>query len=125
MKEHKTLLKLLQKAYNNGEANQNGRQIAYDYGRRYVGELESKFYANIDNAGVLELQHWGTTILTMTETEIEYAYAESRSDVDLIKNAIWFMTGQEYDDVHYYPSTDKSFIGGKEITYGDTVNITL
>lgn len=125
MKEHKTLLKLLQKAYDKGEANQNGRQIEYDFGRRYIGELESKFYAKITDDGVLELQHWGTTILVMTETEIEYAYAESKSDVDLIKNAIWFMTGQEYDDVHYYPSTDKSFIGGKEITYGETVNIAL
>lgn len=125
MKEHKTLLKLLQKAYDNGEANQNGRQIDYDFGRRYIGELESKFYAKITDDGVLELQHWGTTILIMTETEIEYAYAESRSDVDLIKNAIWFMTDQEYEDVHYYPSTDKSFIGDKEITYGETVNIAL
>ena len=125
MKEHKTLLKLLQKAYDNGEANQNGRQIEYDFGRRYVGELESKFYAKITDDGVLELQHWGTTILVMTETEIEYAYAESKSDVDLIKNAIWFMSGQEYEDVHYYPSTDKSFIGDKEITYGETVNIAL
>lgn len=125
MREHKTLLKLLDKAYYNGEANQNGRQIDYDFGRRYVGELESKFYAKITDDGVLELQHWGTTILTMTETKIEYAYAESKSDVDLIKNAIWFMTGQEYEDVHYYPSTDKSFIGGKEITYGETVNIAL
>lgn len=31
MKEHKTLLKLLQKAYDNVEANQNGRQIDNDY----------------------------------------------------------------------------------------------
>ena len=125
MKEHKTLLKLLQKAYDNVEANQNGRQIEYDFGRRYIGELESKCYAKITDDGVLELQHWGTTILIMTETEIEYAYAESRSDVDLIKNAIWFMAGIDYEDVHYYPSTYKSFIGGKEITYGETVNIAL
>ena len=125
MKEHKTLLKLLQKAYDNVEANQNGRQIDYDYGRRYVGKLESKFYAKIDDDGVLELQHWGTTILIMNKNVIEYAYVESKSDVDLIKNAIWFMSGQEYEDVHYYPSTDKRFIGGKEITYGETVNITL
>ena len=125
MKEHKTLLKLLQKAYDNVEANQNGRQIDYDYGRRYVGKLESKFYAKIDDDGVLELQHWVTTILIMNKNVIEYAYVESKSDVDLIKNAIWFMSGQEYEDVHYYPSTDKSFIGGKEMTYGETVNITL
>ena len=125
MKEHKTLLKLLQKAYDNVEANQNGRQIEYDFGRRYIGELESKFYAKITDDGVRELRHWGTTILIMSETEIEYAYAESKSDVDLIKNAIWFMSGQEYEDVHYYPSTGKSFIGGKEITYGENVNITL
>lgn len=125
MKKHKTLLKLLQKAYDNGEANQNGRQIDYDYGRRYVGEFESKFYAKITDDGMLELQHWGTTILTMNKNVIEYAYAESKSDVDLIKNAIWFMTGQEYEDVHYYPSKCQSFIGGKEITYGETVNIAL
>lgn len=125
MKEHKTLLKLLDKAHDNFGANINGRRVDYDFGRRYVGKLESKFYAKIDDNGVLELQHWGTTILIMTETEIEYAYAESKSDVDLIKNAIWFMSGQEYEDVHYYPSTDKSFIGGKEITYGENVNIAL
>lgn len=125
MRMHKTLLKLLQKAYDNGEANQNGRQIDYDCGRRYVGELESKFYASINDNGELVLKHWGTTILIMTETVIEYAYAESKSDVDLIKNAIWFMSGQEYDDVHYYPSKCQSFIGDKEITYGKTVNITL
>lgn len=125
MKEHKTLLKLLDKAHDNFGANINGRRVDYDFGRRYVGKLESKFYAKIDDDGVLELQHWGTTILIMNKNVIEYGYAESRSDVDLIKNAIWFMTGQEYDDVHYYPSTDKSFIGGKEITYGETVNIAL
>lgn len=127
MRMHKTLLKLLDKAHDNFGANLNGRRVDYDYdyGRRYVGKLESKFYAKITDDGVLELQHWGTTILIMTETEIEYAYAESKSDVDLIKNAIWFMSGQEYEDVHYYPSTDKSFIGGKEITYGETVNIAL
>ena len=125
MRKHKTLLKLLDKAYYNGEANQNGRQISYDYGRRYIGELESKFYASINDNGELVLKHWGTTILIMTETLIEYAYTESKSDIDLIKNAIWFMSGQEYEDVHYYPSTDKSFIGSKEITYGETVNIAL
>lgn len=125
MRKHKTLLKLLNKAYDNFGANINGRRVDYDFGRRYVGKLESKFYAKIDDDGVLELQHWGTTILIMSKNVIEYAYAESRSDVDLIKNAIWFMTGKEYEDVHYYPSTDKSFIGGKEITYGETVNITL
>lgn len=125
MKKHKTLLKLLDKAYDNVEANMNGRQIDYDYGRRYVGDLESKFYAKITDDGVLELQHWGTTILIMNKNVIEYAYAESKSDVDLIQNAIWFMTGQEYDDVHYYPSKYQSFIGGKEITYGENVNIAL
>lgn len=125
MKKHKTLLKLLDKAYDNVEANMNGRQIDYDYGRRYVGDLESKFYAKITDDGVLELQHWGTTILIMSKNVIEYAYAESKSDVDLIQNAIWFMTGQEYDDVHYYPSKYQSFIGGKEITYGENVNIAL
>ena len=125
MREHKTLLKLLDKAYYNGEANQNGRQVDYDFGRRIVGELESKFYASINDNGELVLQHWGTTILIMTETVIEYAYAESKSDIDLIKNAIWFMSDQEIEDVHYYPSTGKSFIMGKEITYGKTVNIAL
>lgn len=125
MREHKTLLKLLDKAYYNGEANQNGRQIEYECGRRYVGELESKFYASISDNGELVLKHWGTTILIMTETVIEYAYAESKSDIDLIKNAIWFMSGQEIEDVHYYPSTGKSFIMGQEITNGEAVNIAL
>lgn len=125
MREHKTLLKLLDKAYYNGEANQNGRQIEYDCGRRYIGELESKFYASINDNGELVLKHWGTTILIMTETVIEYAYAESKSDIDLIKNAIWFMSGQEITDVHYYSSTGKSFIMGQEITDGKAVNIAL
>lgn len=125
MREHKTLLKLLDKAYYNGEANQNGRQVDYDFGRRIVGELESKFYASINDNGELVLQHWGTTILIMTETVIEYAYAESKSDIDLIKNAIWFMSGQEITDVHYYPSTGKSFIMGQEITDGKAVTIAL
>lgn len=125
MREHKTLLKLLDKAYETGDANQNGRLVYYDCGNYSIGDLESKFYVNINDDGVLELQHWGTTILIMTETEIEYAYAESKSDVDLIKNAIWFMSGAEIEDVHYYPSTGKSFIMGQEITNGENVNIAL
>lgn len=125
MRMNKTLLKLLDKAEDAGKANLNGRRRSYECGHCNIGKLESRYYARMYD-DELELRHWGTTILVMNMETIKYAYAESKSDIDAIKTAIYYMTSsQEYEDVHYYPSTDKSFIGGKELTYGETVNIAL
>ena len=121
----KSLVKLLDKAEDAGHANQNGRLVYYDHGNYSIGKLESKYYIRMYDDEV-ELRHWGTTILIMSVDMIKYAYAESKSDVDAIKTTIWYMTsGIEYEDVHYYPSKGESFIGGKEITNGENVNIAL
>lgn len=118
MRKIKELINLLDKAEDAGHAMLNGQcEIKY-YARMYsmVDPLE------LDE---LELQHREKTILVMSTDVIKYAYAKSKSDVDAIKTTIYYMTGVEYEDVHYYPSTGKIFIGGKEITNGENVNIVL
>lgn len=140
MRKIKELINLLDKAEDAGHAILNGQRESgcYNtgriessyYARMYGDKLELhrreiKYYARI-YGDELELQHRGKTILVMSTDVIEYAYVGSKSDVDAIKTAIYYMTsGVEYEDVHYYPSTGKSFIGGKEITNGKNVNIVL
>lgn len=117
MRKIKGLINLLDKAEDAGHAMLNGRCN--------TGRLMPKYYARM-YGDKLELHHWKTTILIMSTDVIEYAYVGSKSDVDAIKTAIYYMTsGVEYEDVHYYPSTGKSFIMGQEITDGKAVTIAL
>lgn len=125
MKMLNSLIKLLDRAEDAGKASLKGRRRPYECGHCNIGKLELRYYAEM-YGDELELRHWGTTILVMNTETIKYAYAESESDINAIKTAIYYMTsGQEYKDIHYHSSTGKSFIGGKEITQGKHVNITL
>ena len=102
----KTLEKLFIKAQEKGTANLNGRITEYDYGHKYVGDLQSKYRVTIEN-NYLTLEHWETVILELdlNKNVLTNYYLESRSDAQAINFTLNYFNIK--GKCHYYPSKEK------------------
>lgn len=106
----KQLKTLIEKAEMNKKAVINGRKVEYDFGQKYVGDLEEKWAVEKTAYGIFQLRHWGTVLIEACTVikcaDLQTLYAESKSDIDGIN---FFC---EYFDIpihaHYYPSRDEA-----------------
>lgn len=109
----KQLTNLIQKAFQTGYSNVNGRQRFYGS----VGELESKYSFEYNQSTErLRLYHWGTKILEIgainsTLPTVFSACVSSKSDRDAIAFVFDYLElNKKGYGVSYRPSLDKGFV---------------
>ena len=109
----KQLTNLIQKAFQSGYSNVNGRQRFYGC----VGELESKYtFEYNQETERLCLYHWGTQILSIgavnsTLPTVFSSYVSSKSDRDAIDFVFDYLDLKRKGySVSYRPSLGKGFV---------------